>query len=196
MNVNLQYNIDLLGAVYYEDQLQLNTYSVSLQLLTNSERQEFTNIAMDRVRAFLISELANVVFINRAHEAQAELLKLLGANICTLPDDPIDQIVGIMLYCKLNAITEKQLLVTKLDISSSLGDDIWYQHDSDDNLGPFAAQGWWHLHSCQKDTLDLDATPENVVKVEPTGWQEYGLEWPDAEQPRQAKIVYPDFKKQ
>jgi hypothetical protein len=196
MNVSLQYSIDFMGAIYYDGRLQLNSYSVSLQMLTTNPQAMITNIAMERIKAFVMGELDSVIFIHRENEAQAELLQAVGANVCTLPDEPVDQIIGIMLYCKLNAITEGQLLITKLDISSSLGDEVWYQHDADDNLGPFANEGWWHLRSCQKDTLDLEHTPDNVVKVELTGWQEYGLEWPDDKKEKsEAKVVRPDFKK-
>ena len=195
MNVSLQYNIDFMGAIYYDGRIQLTSYSVSLQMLTASSQAVITNIAMERIKAFIMGELDNVIFINREHEAQAELLQAVGGNVCTLPDEPVDQIIGIMLYCKLNAITEGQLLVTKLDISSSLGDEVWYQHDADDNLGPFAGEGWWHLRSCQKETLEPAETPDNVVKVELTGWQEYGLEWPEEKKEKAAKVVYPDFKK-
>lgn len=196
MNVSLQYSIDFMGGIYYDNRLQFNSYSLSLQMLTASSDALVTNISLERIKAFVMGELENVVFINRENEAQAEMLQAIGANICTLPDEPVDQIIGIMLYCKLNAITEGQLLVTKLDISSSLGDEVWYQHNEEDHLGPFAADGWWHKRSCQKDTLDPEGTAENVVKVESTGWQEYGLEWPENKKEKaEANVVRPDFKK-
>ena len=193
MNVNLQYDLEFLGAIYFQDCLQLNSYSVSMSLLTASKDAVVTNIAMERLRTFINSELENVVFIKREYESQAELLQALGCNICTLPEEPVDQIIGMMLYCKLNAIMEGQLIVTNLDIQSSLGDSVWYQHSDEDSLGPFAADGWWHKNSTQKETLDPDGTPENVVKVQAVGWNEYGLDWPDARTDQSAKVV--DFRK-
>jgi len=195
MNINLQWSTEFLGAIWFDNRLQLNSYSISLQLLTNSGSPAVTNVAIERIKAFILLELTNAVFISREHEGEADLLRTMGANVCELPEDPIDQIVGIMLYCKLNAVTEKQLLITKLDISSTLGDSIWYQHDSDDNIGPFADPGWWNRSSCYKEDPDND-TENNVVKVESNGWASYGLEWPDTLQSREAKIVYSDFKKQ
>lgn len=192
MNINLQYNIDFQGAIWYDGSLQLNSYSVCMNLLTQHSKAIVTNIAMERVKAFVMAELANVVFINQEHEAQAQILQTLGANVCTLPDEPVDQIIGIMLYCKLNAITEGKLLITKLDISSSLGDEVWYQHEEDDNAGPFAESGWWLKPSCQKDSLDWDKDA-NVVKVERDGWTEYGLEWPE-EFKEETKILRKDFR--
>lgn len=195
MNINLQYNTDFLGAIWFDDHLQLNQYSVSMQLLTNSESSAATNVAVERIKAFIILELANVVFVNQTHDTVVDLLRIMGVNVCALPEDPIDQIVGIMLYCKLNAIAEQHVLVTKLDISSVLGDSIWYQHDSDDNLGPFAEMAWWNRSNCH--TYDADeSTSNNVVKVESNSWKQYGLEWPDTKPATEDNVVYPDFKKQ
>lgn len=195
MNINLQWSTEFLGAIWFDDRLQLNSYSISMQLLTNSESPAVTNVAIERIKAFILLELSNAVFINKTHDGEADLLRTMGVNVCVVPEDPIDQIVGIMLYCKLNAVTEKHLLITKLDISSVLGDGIWYQHDSDDNIGPFADPGWWNRSSCYKEDPDSD-TENNVVKVESDGWAGYGLEWPNTANSREAKIVYPDFKKQ
>jgi len=102
-------------------------------------------------------------------------------NVTTLPDEPVDQIIGIMLYCKLNSIMEDQIIVTKLDIQSYLGDSVWYQFDEEDSLGPFKADGWWHKPTCQHDDLEQDNGANNVVRVASTGWPEYGLDWPDAQ---------------
>lgn len=195
MNINLQYGAEFLGAIWYDNKLQLNSYSISLQLLTNSESSATTNVAIERIKAFILLELANVVFVNKNDDGVADLLRSFGINVCELPEEPIDQIVGIMLYCKLNAITEQQLLITKLDISSVLGDGIWYQHDASDSLGPFAQAGWWNRSNCYTTDLETDVA-NNVVKVESNSWSQYGLEWPEIKTDREAKIVYPDFKKQ
>ena len=173
----------------------MNSYSVSLQLLTNTHDAASTNIAMERLKCFVYYELGNAVFINQNQNEKAEMLQMLGANIVTLPEDPIDQIIGIMLYVKLNSIMENRMSVTKLDISSVIGDSVWYQHDEEESLGPFSQDGWWHRNSIQKETLDLDPTPENVVKVESTGWKEYGLEWPEETKERNANVVFPKFKR-
>lgn len=197
MNVRLQYDLEFLGSIWYEDTLQLNNYDVSLHLVTASQDQALISVAMDRVKYFVFETLANVVFINEKNQDAGELLKAIGINVCTLPEEPIDQIIGMMLYCKLNAIMNNIMFVSSLDISSMLGDNVWYQHDEEDLLGPFAKDSWWNLDSIQHDTLELDDTPENVVKVQTTGWHEVGLDWPDSTAPTQTKniVVYPNFRK-
>jgi len=179
MNVRLQYDLEFLAGIYYEDQLQMNRYTVSLNLLTKTKDSVSTNVAMDRVKAFVHGALESTVFINQNNQERAEMMQLLGINVTTLPEEPVDQIIGMMLYYKLNAVMEGRMVVTQLDIASSLGDLVWYQHDEEDLAGPFSEDGWWHYASMQHDTVERDPVPDNVVKVTSTGWYEMNLEWPE-----------------
>lgn len=195
MNVRLQYELEFMAGIYYDGRLQLNHYSVSLQLLTQSTDSVRTNIAMERLKAFVYSELCDTVFVGPADHDKAEMLAMLGMNITTLPDEPVDQIIGVMLYCKLNAIMEDQMLVTKLDIQSYLGDSVWYQHDEDDAIGPFREDGWWHKPTCQHNDIELETESEKVVRVATTGWTEYRLDWPEAQEHTGNTVVYANFQR-
>lgn len=179
MNFKLQYEIEFMAGTYFENRLHMNYYSISLQLLTNTNDAASTNIAMERLKCFVYHDLENTVFIDQREQEKAELLELLGANITTLPEEPVDQIVGIMLYTKLNAVMENRMIITRLDISSTLGDGVWFQHEEEDALGPFAAEGWWHLSNVQHNNLNLESATDKIVKVMPSAWHEYGLLWPE-----------------
>ena len=63
MNINLQWSTEFLGAIWFDDRLQLNSYSISMQLLTNSESPAVTNVAIERIKAFILLELSNAVFM-------------------------------------------------------------------------------------------------------------------------------------
>lgn len=179
MNVRLQYDLDFIAAIYYEGQLKFNNYSVSLNLLTQSRDGASNNIAMERLRAFVYSELENAVFVGPREREKADLFAMTGMNVVTLPEEPVDQIIGLMLFCKLNAVMENRMIVTALDIQSSLGDSVWYQHDEDDAIGPFVQDGWWHQPTCQHNDIESEYNTKNVVKVSPPGWHDYDLEWPE-----------------
>ena len=181
MNVRLQYDIEFLAGIYYDNQLQMNSYSASLSLVTRTKDTKSTNVAMDRLKAFVYGELESTVFINQNYHEHAEMMQIMGANVTTLPEEPVDQIVGMMLYYKLNAIMERRMEIVQLDISSRLGDGVWYMHSEDDLSGPFAKDGWWHQSSLQHNTLDPVDAEINVVKVVPNAWMEYGLIWPETD---------------
>jgi len=194
MNVRLQYDLDFLAGIYYEEQLQMNRYTVSLNLLTNSKDSAATNIALDRAKAFVHGALESTVFINQANMARAEMMQLMGISVTTLPEEPVDQIIGMMLYYKLNAVMEQRMTVTGLDIASSLGDNVWYQHDEEDLSGPFAGEGWWHQASMQHESIERDPEPGNIVKVMSTGWYELNLEWPENTAPASDNtVVFANF---
>jgi hypothetical protein len=195
MNVRLQYDCDFLAGIYWEDQLQINSYSISIRLLTASKDAANTNIAMERLKYFVYGALESTVFVNQDNAERAEMLSIMGVNITTLPEEPVDQIVGMMLYYKLNAIMEGHMIISGLDISSSLGDNVWYMHDEEDNAGPFAKDGWWHKASVQHQTLELEAIPDNVVKVPSTGWHELGLDWPEDKSSTGNTVVFANFPK-
>jgi hypothetical protein len=194
MNVRLQYDLEFLAGVYYEDQLQMNRYSVSLNLLTKTRDSASTNIALDRAKAFVHSALESSVFINQNNMERAEFMQMMGIRVTTLPEEPVDQIIGMMLYYKLNAVMEGRMTVTGLDISSTLGDSVWYQHDEEDVAGPFLTDGWWHRASMQHESIEREPVPDNIVKVMSTGWYELNLEWPENAAPVSANtVVFANF---
>lgn len=195
MNVRLRYDTEFLAGIFYEDQLQMNSYSVSMSMLTKTLDTVQTNIAMDRIKAFIAGFMESTVFINQNNETRAEMMSVLGINVTTLPEEPVDQIIGMMLYYKLNAITEGRIEITEIDISSTLGDNVWYMHDEEDSTGPFSKKGWWDDSSTQHETIELEPVEDNVVKVISTGWYELGLDWPDQTPPTGNTVVFGNFPK-
>lgn len=192
MNVRLMYELEFPAGIYFKDRLQINHYTVNLNLLTATTDADSITVAMDRIKWFVYGELENTVFVNQSMAERAELMSMMGINVTMLPEEPVDQIIGMMLYCKLNAITEGRMQITQIDISSSLGDSVWYMHDDEDSLGPFAADGWWHRAGCQRNDV-VPAADQNVVKVTTDGWTEVGLDWPDEHEPVANTVVYANF---
>ena len=196
MNVRLQYDLDFMAGIYYENRLQLNHYNVGIQLLTQVSNSTEINIAMERTKAFVYAELCDTVFFGPQDTEKADMFQMMGMNVTTLPDQPVDQIVGIMLYCKLNAVMQGRMIITKLDIQSYLGDSVWYSHDEEDAVGLFAEDGWWHKESCQHNNIDTISYTDKVVKVVNQGWHEYGLDWPEATQEHAGNtVVFANFSK-
>lgn len=199
MNVSLRYETEFAAAIYYPTDeistLQLNAYSVRLYLMTHSPDTQQINMAMDRLRAWIFEELAHTVFISQNHADQARALSDMGISITTLPDDPLDQIIGIMLYCKLNSIMCERMFVQQLEISSKLGDQIWYTQTEDDSIGPFTAPGWWHDPTTNHNDAAVAPRPSKVTKLRNAGWKKYNLEWPSGRAATNGTtVVFADFK--
>lgn len=177
MNVRLRYNTDMLGAVYFDGRLQINNYSINLGMVTQVTDNAETNVAVERLKCMLQHELQGMVWFHQRHAAQAKIMADLGTRVAILPEEPVDQVIGMVLYCKLNAVMEGRVSVTNLDIASVLGDWIWYSHDESENLGPLQTSGWWTDASPSTDSSD-DITADNVVTICQRRWHEHDLNWP------------------
>lgn len=193
MNVRLQFDSDFSAGVYHDSHMLINQYALSIGLITQCTDHAQYNIALQRIRAFVEGELDSTVFINQQNGEVAELMSLLGIDVTPLPADPIDQIIGMMLFYKLNAVADGRLSVVQLDIKSNLG-GVWYQHDDQDPAGPFANEGWWCTSTPEHSAIQR-YQDNNVVKVFPASWSDYDLAWPDEQVHNDNTVVYADFPK-
>lgn len=180
MNVRLRYNITFPAAAWFEEELMMTNYTVALNFLTQTLDPRDQNIALDRVKYFLINELHSTIFINQAEVERAEAFTDVGLNVTTLPEEPVDQVVSIMLYYKLNAIMEGRMKITELVMSSDAGDGIEYFHNENEHTDLFPESGWWHEPTLCHSSVELDdeTEGENVVSIGTnTEWEDQELGW-------------------
>ena len=183
MNVRLEYEMNWRAALWFENRLQVNDYNATIYMYTNTSNQEDHVTCMERINHFVYHELTNTVFIKQDDQDQIQALSAAGIKITPLPEEPIDQIVGIALYCKLNAILEERMIVTGVTMQSELGDNVRYLHSDQESLGPCDTPGWWYdagpTHSNFKPTV---GGKRRVVKLNRTpSWRDLKLNWSDSE---------------
>jgi hypothetical protein len=195
MNVRIEKSLPFIAGFHYQDKLNMNNYNVRLYMLTNSSDAVSQNIALERIKHFIWNEISNTVFINEDNIEQCNLYLQAGMNITTLPAEPVDQIIGMMLYSKLNAIMEDVIVINEIEIASEAGDNIVYLHAADENLGPFEEAGWWVDADLNHGEIVVDNF--KVVSMQQTNnWREINLNWPGEEEtPKTGNtIVFADFK--
>ena len=179
MNVRLQYSVDFLAGCYFDGTLRMNNYNVRLWMMTTTTDGESHNVAFDRIKFFIADSLESSVFINGENEEQCKLLANAGVKITTLPDEPVDQLIGIMLYCKLNAICEDRIIIGEVEISSELGGEVTYMHSDDEPIGPYDQKGWWHDANLMHYNNKISET-ENIMNLGAvSSWRELELQWPE-----------------
>ena len=199
MNVRIQYATRFMAGVYYDDQLQMNEYNVKVYMMTNTFNPESHNVALNRIKYFLCNELENTIFINSEDVEDCAKLASVGLDITTLPGDPVDQLVGIMLLAKLMAIVEDKMLVGEIEVASVLGDGIVYIHSENETPDEIVIPDWWNsadLVHCDPDLIN----GEKVVTMHKRSvWRELDLQWPDIEDntddDETGNTVVFDFKK-
>jgi hypothetical protein len=115
--------------------------------------------------------------------------------VIVLPDEPVDQIMGMMLYLKYNAVMENRMVVTDVEISSVQGDNMGYLHSHGENLSPgLSRDGWWVDAAPTWYDITVTHTRDKVVSLNSRPeWADHGLAWTDATDKGSNSVVFADF---
>ncbi len=179
MNVRLEYSSEFISSVHWDNSMLMNNYTIRLYMMTNCSDSVSQNIAFERLKYYIYSQLNHSVFINQNNELALEKYQQAGIKTLMLPAEPVDQLLGIMLYCKLNAIMEGRMIINEIEISSDLGERMIYLHAADENLGPFEDAGWWHNVDLPSRST-LESNNDKVVAMNNiNAWRELELDWPE-----------------
>lgn len=196
MNVRIRCDLNFGATVYYDSQFRVNQYSLRLWMTTNHPDPATHNVALDRIKYFVYNELDSTVFINVEHRTQCEKLVAAGMDITTLPTEPVDQVIGIMLFHKLNAVMEQYMIIEETEISSLLGDSITYLHSENELTNGVNLSDWWTaadpIH-CDRDMLHSESVL-SLPRV--SAWRDIDLSWPEyvSDTDPGNVVVFADFK--
>ena len=168
-----------MAAIHYDGRLQMNEYTVKVYMMTNTEDPDDHNVALNRIKHFVYNELESTIFISADEVEYCSLYAAAGLNITTMPSEPVDQLIGIMLFTKFTAITESRLIIGEVEISSMLGDGVIYLHGENENVSNVIMPDWWA--SSDVAHSDLTETDKVVTMHKSSVWRELNLSWPELE---------------
>jgi hypothetical protein len=199
MSTTIQRDFTFHAAAYYEGTFLMNTYDIQLTMTVETDSIREQNIAMDRIKYFLHECVENGVFVNNGEKKVIEKYVAAGLKVCTLPEDPYDQIVTIVLLSKINAITEGRLVVSDIVLSSELSDGVRFVYDYESLFhGIPYQQGWWiESNSSMNDLNKNQNKKDKIVKLIKSinDWSFAGLEWKE-KSVKSAEIIFnPEHEK-
>ena len=197
MNVRLEYTFHFTAGVHWRGQLIMNGYRLQIYMLTNTADSETTTVAFDRLKHFINEEIDSSVFINSEEQEACRLYTAAGITITTLPREPVDQVVGVMLFHKLNAIMEGRISVVETELSSHLGDNMVYLHSENETTEDIKMPAWWTSPDLTHFDLEFQ-DGDHVFTLHPGNyaqWAELGLGWTDQEPTETGNIVFAEFGK-
>lgn len=196
MNVRLKYDMPFTAGFYYNDTLRMNNYSLRLWMTTNTENTGDHSVSFERIKYFMYSQIDSTIFINSELTDQCDRFLQAGLNITTIPGDPVDQLIGIMLYYKLNAIMEDRMIIVETELSSTFGENMTYLHSEHENTSGYVQPAWWTSADLTHSDFEL-ADSDNVVAIpQATAWRDLELAWPDESTSDNSGnvVVFADFK--
>ena len=197
MNVRLRTSLGFVAGVFFDGILRMNNYRVTISMTTNSGSSENYNIALDRMKYFFAECIDSSILINEEETDQCKKFVKAGLKLVTLPEEPVEQIIGMMLYYKLNAIMEDRIIVNETELSSAAGEGIVYLHSENENTESIIKPDWWVSPDLVHSDIDL-TNSDKVVTMHPLGvWRDLELAWPDTvDDPKTDNtVVFADFKK-
>lgn len=197
MSTRIERGFIFQAGVYFEGNFLMNVYdlSVSMEVETASIREQ--NIAMDRIKYFLQECLANSIFVHESEKKVAEKYIQAGLKVCTLPEEPYDQIITLLLLLKLNAITEGRLTVTDLSLVSELSDEVRFNYSIEETENqPYGTDGWWSDSSVSiSDTPKINKKDKIVKLVKHSDWSVVELDWKEKPKSSAEIIFTPELDK-
>ena len=164
-------------AVHMGDTFFINSYWLTLRLLVNTDSQHEQHIAMERINYFLLECVENGVFVSSKDDKAIEKYTKADIKVLTLPEDPFDQIIGIVLMAKLNAILEDKLYITDITFFSKLSAGIKF-HSPVEETEEFEGKHWWNDPSLSTKESKSSRKKDKIVKLfDSDDWAETGLVW-------------------
>ena len=195
MNVKLKKSFRFYTGLVYNNEFAINVYDATLHMTTVSMDTEQQNIAYDRMSYWIDQVLQDAVLIG-SDSPILDAYRATGQRLIVFPQDPVDQVVGAMLYLKLNAITEDRLVITGVELSSSYGDDVVYLHYAGEEDGFLSNTGWWtDPRPFWSDTKKRKAVNKVISMDRMPEWSELGLAWEEPADQQDNTVVFEDFPK-
>ena len=142
-NVRIGYSPTFTAGISLPTGVVMNTFSVDIQLMTTTSDNLDQNIALERIKYVLFEQIADSIILGDKDKKQRTKFADAGFRTIVLPDEPADQLIGLAIWCKIDAITKDVFDIIDISIRSNLGGGICYLHNEDESLGPFEKDGWW-----------------------------------------------------
>jgi len=198
MNVKLRKVFDFSSGVVYNSLFHVNYYTATVEMTTVSNDPNEHNIAYERMKWWVDFVLGDSILIQDTEPLIKQWINT-EQRIIVLPEQPVDQLIGIMMYLKLSAITEGRVAINRVDVESTLGDSVAYIHYADENPGPLSINGWWNDHSPSWLSAKTKSNRNNnIIKIggRSPSWADLDLSFEEQQEPNdQNRIVFVDFLK-
>jgi hypothetical protein len=170
------------SAIHFEDKFLINFFELTLIMSVETDNQKEQNIAIERINYFLASYIDNSIFVNEKDKEAIELYEKAGIRVLTLPEDPYDQIIGLILLLKLNAIMEDRIVITDIIFHSKLTSGIKF-HSNIEETEDFKGNHWWNDSSTAIKVTKTKNKKDKIVKLfDNDEWAEVGLFWKEIKQ--------------
>lgn len=174
----IQKNFTFQSAIHFEDRFMVNLYEMDAKFEIYTEDTREQNIAIERVTHFLGSVVEDCLFISIEQKDAINKYHAAGIKVCTIPEDPYDQIIGLILLNKCNAIMEGKIVMTEILIGSKLSNLIKFELYHEVATAEFDGKHWYNDGSLvMADKFNKKDKIVNLFDHKCDSWEDLGLTW-------------------
>jgi hypothetical protein len=182
------------AGLYFDKQFFMNKYELTCFMEVDTESIREQNVAMERLKYFLNEALEHSIFIRDSEKETIEKYLNCDLKVSTLPEDPYDQIISLMLLTKLNSISEGKLIITDVNLRSDMSDEVTFMCSIESPLGPFETNGWWNdsipsINGFNKHTNKKDKIVK-LIKSKLFDWADIDLCWKEKPKGQLSQIKF------
>ena len=193
MTTRIKREFSFQAGVYFKEEFLMSLYTISLYMEVETESIREQNVAMERIKYFLNECLDNCFFVQDIEHKVIEKYMTCGFKVCTVPEEPYDQIIALLLLTKLNSITEGRLVITDITLGSRISDEVKFICGIESPLGPLESPGWWTDSGTSiSNPVKKSIKKDKIVKLfkTSTDWAEYNLVWKEKDPLSKCEIAF------
>lgn len=179
MSTKITKDFVFMAAIHFENSFMNNLYEMTANMTVETEDAREQNIAIERLMYFIQEQIENSIFIHESEKEAIQKYKAAGIKICTVPDDPYDQIVGLVLVNKFNAIMENRIVVNEIIFGSKLSNLIKFNISSEAATEEYPGNYWWN-DSSSNISLKSKSGKDKIVnfsEFKSQDWNKLELSW-------------------
>jgi len=180
----VEWSTPFVSSVVSYDDIIPNTYEITVGISPTTDDTQYQNIGFERIKFFLRNICQNSILISVHNKNFKLLTESLDTKFMTLPDEPYDQLMIVVLFHKLDAILDKHFHCEYISLESFQGENIRYNYNEDydssfvDEKEYFPMDlkhnklPWWY----RKDTTIRDTLDNKKIK-ETFSWADLELSY-------------------
>lgn len=171
-------NFTFQTAIHFNGKFIVNLYEMDAKMEIFTEDTREQNIAVERTIHFLSSSIEDCLFISSEETEAINKYTAAGIKVCVLPEEPYDQIVGLILMNKCNAIMENKVVMTEIIFGSKLSNLIKFELNHEVAKTEFNDKKWYNdptLRMTNKSNKKEKIV--NLLDHKGCDWEDLDLTW-------------------
>lgn len=177
MSTRITKDFTFLSSLHFQDKYMVNLYEMNASMIIETFDQVEQNIAIERMNYFLSDVLEGCIFIQDTELEAMEKYSNAGLKIVSVPEEPYDQIIGLLLLNKCNAIMENRIHLSDIIFGSKLSNLIKFDLSSEMAINEYPEKKWYNDSSLNTHSKKKK---DKIVKLfdSKNDWADLELTWP------------------